>query len=213
MLASRGASRHARRRPTMRDALSRRNWGRGAGTVPDTVRAVPDDHPGRSRRAGPLATCQEAIRAGHYGRPPRPVRPGISARGSGRGDRRRPRRRHRTDAPCRSSGSGPGRPRPSGRIGPGGGDPARRGGGRAAAREGIDGGDSSHRGDSRHDARLLQGGPAPVVRRRSRPALRCGSGGKTPGEDGRTPEPAPAAEVRQPGSLVMSLLVCCRLVM
>jgi len=38
-------------------------------------------------------------------------------------------------------------------------------------------------------------------------------GWATPGEGGRTPEPAPAAEVRQPGSLVMSLLVCCRLVM
>ncbi len=91
--------------------------------------------------------------------------------------------------------------------------PAHRGGGRAAAREGLDGGDSSHRyGDDRHDARLLRGGPAPVVRRRSRPALRCGSCAKTPGEGGRTPEPAPAPEGQatgQPRDVVAGMLPTC----
>ena len=91
--------------------------------------------------------------------------------------------------------------------------PAHRGGGRAAAREGLDGGDSSHRyGDDRHDARLLQDGPAPVVRRRSRPALRCGSCAKTPGEGGRTPEPAPAPEGQatgQPRDVVAGMLPTC----
>ena len=91
--------------------------------------------------------------------------------------------------------------------------PAHRGGGRAAAREGLDGGDSSHRyGDDRHDARLLQDGPAPVVRRRSRPALRYGSCAKTPGEGGRTPEPAPAPEGQatgQPRDVVAGMLPTC----
>ena len=91
--------------------------------------------------------------------------------------------------------------------------PTHRGGGRAAAREGLDGGDSSHRyGDDRHDARLLQDGPAPVVRRRSRPALRCGSCAKTPGEGGRAPEPAPAPEGQatgQPRDVVAGMLPTC----
>ena len=91
--------------------------------------------------------------------------------------------------------------------------PTHRGGGRAAAREGLDGGDSSHRyGGDRHDARLLRGGPAPVVRRRSRPALRCGSCAKTPGEGGRTPEPAPAPEGQatgQPRDVVAGMLPTC----
>ena len=91
--------------------------------------------------------------------------------------------------------------------------PTHRGGGRAAAREGLDGGDSSHRyGDDRHDARLLQDGPAPVVRRRSRPALRCGSCAKTPGEGGRAPEPAPAPEGQatgQPRDIVAGMLPTC----
>ena len=88
--------------------------GSGAPHGP-APRARGDESSGEShgRRAGGLAE-------------PRPVWPGISARGPGRGDRRCPRRRHRTDAPYRSpyrsSGSGPGRPRPSGRIGPGGRD-------------------------------------------------------------------------------------------
>ena len=86
-------------------------------------------------------------------------------------------------------------------------------GGRAVAWEGLDGGDSSHRyGDDRHDARLLQDGPAPVVRRRSRPALRCGSCAKTPGEGGRTPEPAPAPEGQatgQPRDVVAGMLPTC----
>ena len=194
-------------------------------------RARGDESSGEShgRRAGGLAE-------------PRPVWPGISARGPGRGDRRCPRRRHRTDAPYRSlyrsSGSGPGRPRSSGRnrFGARSAPPPRRpppaalpeqprrarpiprgpthrGGGRAAAREGLDGGDSSHRyGGDRHDARLLRGGPAPVVRRRSRPALRCGSGAKTLGEGGRTPEPAPAPEGQatgQPRDVVAGMLPTC----
>lgn len=91
--------------------------------------------------------------------------------------------------------------------------PTHRGGGRAVAREGLDGGDSSHRyGGDRHDARLLRGGPAPVVRRRSRPALRCGSCAKTPGEGGRTPEPAPAPEGQatgQPRDVVAGMLPTC----
>ncbi len=86
-------------------------------------------------------------------------------------------------------------------------------GGRAVAWEGLDGGDSSHRyGDDRHDARLLQDGPAPVVRRRSRPALRYGSCAKTPGEGGRTPEPAPAPEGQatgQPRDVVAGMLPTC----
>ena len=91
--------------------------------------------------------------------------------------------------------------------------PTHRGGGRAVAREGLDGGDSSHRyGGDRHDARLLRGGPAPVVRRRSRPALRCGSCAKTPGEGGRAPEPAPAPEGQatgQPRDVVAGMLPTC----
>ena len=91
--------------------------------------------------------------------------------------------------------------------------PTHRGGGRAVAWEGLDGGDSSHRyGGDRHDARLLRGGPAPVVRRRSRPALRCGSCAKTPGEGGRTPEPAPAPEGQatgQPRDVVAGMLPTC----
>ena len=92
--------------------------------------------------------------------------------------------------------------------------PAHRGGGRAAAREGLDGGDSSHRyGDDRHDARLLQDGPAP-----SSDAGRGRLSGADPAQRprGRAGGPRsrpPRRRVRQPGSLVMSLLVCCRLVM
>ncbi len=136
------------------------------------------------------------------------------------------------------AGSGPGRPRSSGRdrFGARSAPPPRRpppaalpeqprrarpiprgpthrGGGRAVAREGLDGGDSSHRyGGDRHDARLLQDGPAPVVRRRSRPALRCGSCAKTPGEGGRAPEPAPAPEGQatgQPRDVVAGMLPTC----
>ena len=92
--------------------------------------------------------------------------------------------------------------------------PTHRGGGRAAAREGLDGGDSSHRyGDDRHDARLLQDGPAP-----SSDAGRGRLSGADPAQRprGRAGGPRsrpPRRRVRQPGSLVMSLLVCCRLVM
>jgi len=92
--------------------------------------------------------------------------------------------------------------------------PMDRGGGRAAAREGLDGGDSSHRyGDDRHDARLLQDGPAP-----SSDAGRGRLSGADPAQRprGRAGGPRswpPRRRVRQPGSLVMSLLVCCRLVM
>lgn len=144
--------------------------GSGAPHGP-APRARGDESSGEShgRRAGGLAE-------------PRPVWPGISARGPGRGDRRCPRRRHRTDAPYRSlyrsSGSGPGRPRPSGRIGSDGRGPIHRGGGRAVAQEGLGAGDSSHRGGGRHGARLLRRRSCSVVRRRSRPAPRCRSGGE-----------------------------------
>ena len=192
-----------------------------------------------AQQAGKGAADAKACRRrpGAVPRGPRATR-SIRPRDRVRGDRRRPRRRHRTDAPCRSSGSGPGRPRSSGRnrFGARSAPPPRRpppaalpeqprrprpiprgpthrGGGRAAAREGLDGGDSSHRyGDDRHDARLLQDGPAPVVRRRSRPALRCGSCAKTPGERGRTPEPAPAPEGQatgQPRDVVAGMLPTC----
>ena len=128
------------------------------------------------------------------------------------------------------AGSGPGRPRSSGRdrFGARSAPPPRRpppaalpeqprrarpiprgpthrGGGRAVAREGLDGGDSSHRyGGDRHDARLLRGGRAPPG----------GNPAQGPRGGGRGPRSRPPRRrVRQPGSLVMSLLVCCRLVM
>ena len=93
MLASRGASRHARRRPTMRDALSRRS---GDG-VPEPLppppgppptpgppippRPTPPTHPEATLRARsshvtrrpPPPTHPEATRAGRHDRPPRPT--------------------------------------------------------------------------------------------------------------------------------------------
>ena len=176
-------------------------------------------------------------RPGAVPRGPRATR-SIRPRDRVRGDRRRPRRRHRTDAPCRSSWirirpppvvrpepvrstqcatastAAPGRPAgtaPAAATDPTWSHSPRRrpGGGSGGARRG----DSSHRyGDDRHDARLLQDGPAPVVRRRSRPALRCGSCAKTPGEGGRTPEPAPAPEGQatgQPRDVVAGMLPTC----
>ena len=221
----------------------RRGAAEGEGAQ-QTERGAADAKACRRRPGGPPRTPgdpehphADRRRGDRRLRGPRPAR-SIRPRDRVRGDRRRPRRRHRTDAPCRSSGSGPGRPRSSGRnrFGARSAPPPRRpppaalpeqprrarpiprgpthrGGGRAVAREGLDGGDSSHRyGGDRHGARLLRGGPAPVVRRRSRPALRCGSCAKTPGEGGRTPEPAPAPEGQatgQPRDVVAGMLPTC----
>ena len=70
MLASRGASRHARRRPTMRDALSRRS-GDGAPEPPPT----PPGPPPTTAPADPTApdppTHPEATRADRHQRPSR----------------------------------------------------------------------------------------------------------------------------------------------
>ncbi len=171
-------------------------------------------------------------------RGPRATR-SIRPRDRVRGDRRRPRRRHRTDAPCRSSGSGPGRPRSSGRnrFGARSAPPPRRpppavlpeqprrprpiprgpthrGGGRAAAREGLD-------GVIPLTATATTG--MTLVSSRTVPPPSSGAGrGRLSGADpaqrprGRAGGPRsrpPRRRVRQPGSLVMSLLVCCRLVM
>ena len=177
-------------------------------------------------------------RPGAVPRGPRATR-SIRPRDRVRGDRRRPRRRHRTDAPCRSSGSGPGRPRSSGRNRFGARSappprrpppavlpeqprrarpiprgPAHRGGGRAAAREGLD-------GVIPLTATATTG--MTLVSSRTVPPPSSGAGrGRLSGADpaqrprGRAGGPrsrSPRRRVRQPGSLVMSLLVCCRLVM
>ena len=177
-------------------------------------------------------------RPGAVPRGPRATR-SIRPRDRVRGDRRRPRRRHRTDAPCRSSGSGPGRPRSSGRnrFGARSAPPPRRpppavlpeqprrarpiprgpthrGGGRAAAREGLD-------GVIPLTATATTG--MTLVSSRTVPPPSSGAGrGRLSGADpaqrprGRAGGPRsrpPRRRVRQPGSLVMSLLVCCRLVM
>ena len=200
----RGAAEGEGAQQTERGAADAKACRRRPGGPPRTPSGP--EHPHADRRRGDRRL-----------RGPRPTR-SIRPRDRVRGDRRRPRRRHRTDAPCRSSWIRirpppvvlPDRPRRARPIPRG---PTHRGGGRAAAREGLDGGDSSHRyGDDRHDARLLQDGPAPVVRRRSRPALRCGSCAKTPGEGGRTPEPAPAPEGQatgQPRDVVAGMLPTC----
>ena len=175
-------------------------WGSASTRTPSDPEHPPTG-PGSWRPPAPSSTTS-------HRRPmplPMPLQldpdPAASGRPAGTGSEHAV--RHRLD----------GRPRPSCRIGPDGRGPTHRGGGRAAAREGLDGGDSSHRyGGDRHDARLLRGGPAPVVRRRSRPALRCGSGAKTLGEGGRTPEPAPAPEGQatgQPRDVVAGMLPTC----
>ena len=71
MLTNRGASRHARRRPTMRDALSGRS-GDGAPEPPSTPPGPPPapDPPIPPRPTPP--THPGATRAGRHGRPPRP---------------------------------------------------------------------------------------------------------------------------------------------
>ena len=126
-------------------------------------------------------------------------------------------------APGRPAGTGSehavrhrldGRSRSSGRIGPDGRGPTHRGGGRAAAREGLD-------GVIPLTATATTG--MTLVSSRTVPPPSSGAGrGRLSGADpaqrprGREGGPRsrpPRRRVRQPGSLVMSLLVCCRLVM
>ena len=181
--------------------------GSGAPHGP-APRARGDESSGEShgRRAGGLAE-------------PRPVWPGISARGPGRGDRRCPRRRHRTDAPCRSSWIRirpppvvlPDRPRRARPIPRG---PTHRGGGRAAAREGLDGVIPLTATATTGMTLVSSGAVPPPSSGAGRGRLSGADPAQRPrGRAGGPRSRPPRRRVRQPGSLVMSLLVCCRLVM
>ena len=201
----RGAAEGEGAQQTERGAADAKACRRRPGGPPRTPSGP--EHPHADRRRGDRRL-----------RGPRPTR-SIRPRDRVRGDRRRPRRRHRTDAPCRSSWIRirpppvvlPDRPRRARPIPRG---PTHRGGGRAAAREGLDGVIPLTATATTGMTLVSSGAVPPPSSGAGRGRLSGADPAQRPrGRAGGPRSRPPRRRVRQPGSLVMSLLVCCRLVM